>query len=374
MIAAILTSHWSRGTAMTWRGSRTVVSNGSVMAAAVLSLLSTSPAMAQMSAPSPRPLVDMCWSPTALQARLGEERAVRRAPGYNASIPRHSLASFDVVPHGLRGAIRRVALPPTAGKLVALTFDLCEAPGEVAGYDGAIIDYLRANDIRATLFAGGKWMVNHGERARQLMADPRFEIANHGWSHQNLRLLDTAGRIREIQGPQIAYEWTRAELMRAQCVAGGPTGPAPVSAVAPRIGLFRFPYGACNAEALDAVAANGLLAIQWDVSTGDPSPQQSAQAIAREMVGRARPGSIIIAHANGRGYHTAEALRIAIPQLKAKGYRFVTVSELLRAGKPVIEQRCYDARPGDTDRYDVLAARPVQPKERAHVAPGAIPR
>jgi hypothetical protein len=102
------------------------------------------------------------------------------------------------------------------------------------------------------------------------------------------------------------------------------------------------------------VAQAGLLPIQWDVSTGDPSPTQSAQAIAREMINHTRPGSIIIAHANGRGYHTAAALPIAIPALRAKGYQFVTVSELLAAGQPVVVDSCYDSKPGDTDKYDMF--------------------
>jgi peptidoglycan-N-acetylglucosamine deacetylase len=36
------------------------------------------------------------------------------------------------------------------------------------------------------------------------------------------------------------------------------------------------------------------------------------------------------------------------------GYEFVTVSELLAAGEPVIVDSCYDSRPGDTDKYDFL--------------------
>ncbi len=60
---------------------------------------------------------------------------------------------------------------------------------------------------------------------------------------------------------------------------------------------------------------------------------------------------------------------MAIPALKAKGFEFVTVSELLAAGKAEIVPTCYDSRPGDTDRYDRLfplhsakaQTRPAQP-------------
>jgi peptidoglycan-N-acetylglucosamine deacetylase len=66
---------------------------------------------------------------------------------------------------------------------------------------------------------------------------------------------------------------------------------------------------------------------------------------------RARPGSIVIAHANGKGRETARALPLFVPKLLAQGYRFVTVDELLAAGTPVAAKTCYEMRPGDNDHY-----------------------
>jgi peptidoglycan/xylan/chitin deacetylase (PgdA/CDA1 family) len=66
---------------------------------------------------------------------------------------------------------------------------------------------------------------------------------------------------------------------------------------------------------------------------------------------RARSGSIIVGHANGRNYGTAELLRYVIPVLAARGFRFVTVSELLRLGKVISSPECYELTPGDTNRY-----------------------
>src|SRR5262245_2396369 len=63
-----------------------------------------------------------------------------------------------------------------------------------------------------------------------------------------------------------------------------------------------------------------------------------------------QPGSIVLFHANGRGWHTEGALPGIIATLKARGYEFATVSELLAAGEPVVSATCYDSRPGDTDR------------------------
>jgi peptidoglycan-N-acetylglucosamine deacetylase len=253
----------------------------------------------------------------------------------------------------IKGAIRRVVLP-AGKKLIALTFDLCETAGETAGYDGGIIDYLRLQRVKATYFAGGRWMVSHKVRAEQLLSDPLFEIGTHGWAHRNARLISGGELRREILSPTVAYSSIRSELRQAQCAAAHASA---FSAIPERPTLFRFPFGACNAESLQAVADAGLIAIQWDVPTGDPSPNRSARAIAEAMIRSARPGSIIILHANGRGYHTAEALPIAIPALRAKGFEFVTISELIAAGRPVVSETCYDTHPGDTDKYDVLFGR-----------------
>jgi peptidoglycan/xylan/chitin deacetylase (PgdA/CDA1 family) len=119
--------------------------------------------------------------------------------------------------------------------------------------------------------------------------------------------------------------------------------------------LLRFPYGRCNQKALDAAADAGQLAIQWDVVSGDPGPV-SAKLVAHNILTRAHPGAIIVAHANGRGMNTAAALAIAIPELKKQGYSFATVSQLLAAGKPVIAPDCYLNTPGDA-RYLARIAR-----------------
>lgn len=292
-------------------------------------------------------LAAMCFPPQDLASKPAERLIARNPARYDQGPPQVETAALPTAP---RGAIRRVALP--AGlKLVALTFDFCEQPGEIAGYDGAIIDYLRENRIKATLFTGGHWLTTHPERSEQLVADPLFEIASHGWAHRNVRLLSGADLAREIMGPSRAYTVTRQNLARRACVA---SRAVELASVPPAITLFRFPYGACSPASLDAVAAAGMRAIQWDVSTGDPWPGQSAAAIAAVIVRQTRPGSIVLAHGNGRGHHTAAALPIAIPRLKAMGYTFVTVSELLAAGQPEVAETCYDARPGDTDKYDRL--------------------
>ena len=305
-----------------------------------------------------RTLQAACFAPPSLAAVSGENVPFHGDHRFDANSAKAELQPATPIPAELRGSIRRVEVPK-GQKLIALTFDLCEDRGEVAGYEGRIFDYLRAQNVKATLFAGGKWLRSHLSRTEQLMTDPLFEMANHAEAHRNLRKLDGTALSDEILGPQRAYENIRTHLATTQCAAQASDG---MQTVAPRLGLFRFPFGACNPAAMAAVNDAGLLAIQWDLSSGDPDPHMTAGAIAEQILRHVKPGSIIISHANGRGWHTAEALPLVIPKLKALGYEFVTVSELLAAGRPVIADSCYDSRPGDTDRYDFLAGLHGKPK------------
>ncbi|HEY8193446.1 MAG TPA: polysaccharide deacetylase family protein [Hyphomicrobium sp.] len=306
-------------------------------------------------------LQNACFSPAALAGVPGEEVAAKGVHTYDAPTKLGDFKPAAAVPNQLRGAIRRVDLP-AGEKVIALTFDLCEQRGEIAGYDGRIIDYLRQQGVKATFFAGGKWMTSHQARTEQLMLDPLFEIGNHTETHANLRLVTPAMLRQQVLAPQKVYEDTRAHIAANQCVASSPKA---MSEIPEQPTVFRFPYGACNDASMKAVNDAGMLAIQWDVATGDPDPHISATRIADAILHEAKPGSIIVDHANGRGWHTAEALPLAIPKLKAKGYKFVTVSELIAMGKPVIASECYDRKPGDTNRYDFLwAHRQLNPGQK----------
>jgi peptidoglycan/xylan/chitin deacetylase (PgdA/CDA1 family) len=296
----------------------------------------------------------LCWTPAALAYHPGDERVQRGVSAALAAPPKRVPAEFSPITQMPRGVIRRVKLPP-GQKLVALTFDLCETRYEIAGYQGGIVDYLRENNVKATFFAGGKWLLTHRERAEQLMSDPLFEVANHGWEHRNLRRLSGAALKAEIENAQLAYEDVRAELEGKQCMARDAATPA--AAHAPkRMSYLRFPYGACNPASLDAVAEEGLVSIQWDVAAGDPAPGEGAAQMARVVLASVQPGSIVIFHANGRGWHTDAALPKIVSALKAQGYEFVTIAELLAAGEPEVASTCFNLRPGDTNIYDFFLA------------------
>jgi peptidoglycan/xylan/chitin deacetylase (PgdA/CDA1 family) len=286
-----------------------------------------------------------CWTPAALAGTETELKDVHdHKPLDLAPLKQMTRPPATPVAPELRGSIRGVELPPDK-KLIALTFDLCEEDGYVSGYDGRIVDLLRAQGIKATFFAGGKWMETHPERAQQLIADPLFEVGSHGLRHLDLSHANDATLGEEITLTEAAYDRARTALTSRQCLVGASSAAPPA-----RLTLLRFPYGRCNDKALAAAADAGFLTVQWDLVTGDPDPLVAAKTIANRILTKVHPGAIVVAHANGRGRNTAAALAIALPKLKQEGYSFVTVSELIHAGKPVMATSCYQEHPGDMTR------------------------
>jgi peptidoglycan/xylan/chitin deacetylase (PgdA/CDA1 family) len=197
-------------------------------------------------------------------------------------------------------------------KWVALTFDCCQKAGDLAGFDQDIVDVLDQNQIPATFFLGGLWMRDHVDATQLLDENPLFEIGNHSWSHRDFPGLTRAEMEEEILKTQeLMYELLGYQTR-----------------------LFRFPSGEYTADALDVVADLGMYAVQWDVVSGDPVGSITPEHLRDWVLQQVEPGSIIIFHANERGWHTAEALPDIIHRLKEDGYRFVKVSDLLEIEKP----------------------------------------
>ncbi len=293
-------------------------------------------------------VLEKCFSQADLARKPGERKTRKRGKGaYLAppeqKRPKHKSARLK---REYFGSIRSVDVGDR--KIVALGFDIGEQNNDLAGYDGEIVDFLRSNKIRATFYLGGKWMATHAERAKQLIADPLFEIGNHAWTHGNFRRLNRQEAADQIHFTEVQYETLRGDLADGDCSTD-----LEMALIPKRILTFRFPYGTCNANSLKQVNEAGLPAVQWDIVTGDPAPGQSARAIARALR-RIKPGSIVVAHANGRGWNTAAAIKQALPKLIAQGWEFVTVTELLEAGTPRAVKTCYEERPGDNKRYDRL--------------------
>ena len=289
-------------------------------------------------------------SQAAGQATGKAPAAIRHLAGPDYSPPARLVPvnAQPALPDRLRGLIRRVALP-MGDKRLALTFDLCERAVHVTGYDAALVAALRQDNAKATFFAGGKWMRSHPEATMDLLADPRFELGNHAWTHANLAVMQGQKRLDQVLWTSAQAELLREELDARRIRAGkGAPGPKPLGPQP--MTLLRLPYGRGGTEAVGAINALGLAVIQWDVvgEGGSGGVAARARAIAEAV----RPGSIVLLHANQVPKDTAALVRALLPLLRQRGYATATVSELLQAGAPETVDDGYFSVPGDNRIYD----------------------
>ena len=210
----------------------------------------------------------------------------------------------------------------TTSKVVALTFD--------DGSDGTninkILDVLSANKVDATFFLTGSGAKNHPSWIKNI-STKGHQIGNHSYSHADFTKLSAAKMKSELAT-------TEATL---KDITGKSTKP-----------IFRAPFGASNAAVLKAVGDAGYThTIQWNIDTVDWKGVSSSQ-ITNKVMNNIVPGSIVLMHTGAGASGTPGALPGMISKLKAKGYKFVTVSELLNLPSTPVSGTNYTVKAGDT--------------------------
>ncbi|MBS0396069.1 MAG: polysaccharide deacetylase family protein, partial [Proteobacteria bacterium] len=124
---------------------------------------------------------------------------------------------------------------PTRERIVALTFDACQA-GERMHLDHGIVDFLVERQVPFTIFMGGRFARDNAAEVRALARHPFVSIQNHSWSHpRDMRLLDD-GEVR-------------TQVERAEAMIASVTGRRPT--------LFRFPGGNADDRTVALVRALG---------------------------------------------------------------------------------------------------------------------
>jgi peptidoglycan/xylan/chitin deacetylase (PgdA/CDA1 family) len=189
--------------------------------------------------------------------------------------------------------------------------------GRVGDAD-AIVDYLIAHDVHASVFMTGAMADNTATDAGRVVLE-RIEahpglltLGNHSYTHRDFRTLTRADIRSELQ-------WT-ATALRTACSQD----PRP---------FFRPPNGGYDADVLAAVGAAGYrYTVTWDVDTidwrpvrNDP-PGPTADEIVTKVLAKAEGGSIVLMHLGG--YHTLEALPRIVAGLREAGYDLVSLDEM----------------------------------------------
>lgn len=196
-----------------------------------------------------------------------------------------------------------------ARRLVALTFD--DGPSTLTLQ---FVRMLRAEHVVGTFFMIGDQLSASYRRLLHEELRDGDALGDHSWSHPNLTL---GG---EVFGQLDATKRAIAKL----------SGYTPC--------VFRPPYGAYNRAVLQTARSLGLATIVWDVDPRDWALPGTG-AIEARVLAQTRPGSIILSHDGGgpRG-QTLAAYPGIIAGLRRRGYRFVTVPQLL--GYRTIYRRC----------------------------------
>jgi peptidoglycan/xylan/chitin deacetylase (PgdA/CDA1 family) len=215
-------------------------------------------------------------------------------------------ASGGIVAPALPARLSPIKRVVTTEPAIAITFDACATRTRGYGFDRPVFEILKREGVPATIFVSGRWVESHPMEMGELVLEGLIEFGDHSYDHPHMSRLRPA---------QIADEIDQTEAVLARF---GKRGVA-----------FRPPFGDWNQSVLTVVQDKQLPAVLWDVVSGDPSAKTTAAGMIREVLRRTRPGSIIIFHINGRERKTAEALPVIVRELRARGFRFVPLSELL---------------------------------------------
>lgn len=200
----------------------------------------------------------------------------------------------------------------TNEKVLALTLDVCGSVGD--GCDYRYVDFLKQEDIPATIFVSSKWIQRHPGDFQKLSECPLFEIANHGLNHVPASI--NGNLIYGIQGTKNIAELIYEVEMNALIIQG-------CSGKKPK--FYRSGTAYYDEIATKIVNELGYDVIGFDI-LGDAGATYSADQVERALL-KSKPGSIIILHMNKPQKDCALGAIKAIKQLKVQGFRFVKLSD-----------------------------------------------
>lgn len=192
----------------------------------------------------------------------------------------------------------------TTEKVVSLTFDISWGR-EMAP---KVLDILKASDVKATFFLSGPWVRTHEELARRIAGDGH-EVGSHGEAHVNFSQLSQEGIVSNVQAA--------AESIRS------------ITGVRPQ--LIRTPNGDFDDTTILTLHSQGYQVIDWKIDSLDWK-NPGVETIIQRVLSRLEPGAIILMHASDSCKLTDQALPTIIEGIRAKGYRFTIVSDLLTKG------------------------------------------
>ena len=201
----------------------------------------------------------------------------------------------------------------TDQKVLALTFDACGGP-KGSAYDEDLIQYLKDEEIPATLFISGKWADANLRPLQALSRNPLVEIENHGLNHKPCSAVGrSAYGIKGTKNTREVFDEIESNGLKLQTATGSK----------PR--YFRPGTAYCDDVCVEIANALGYEVVNFSVR-GDAGATYSKKQV-REALTHSAQSSIVLLHMNHPGGQTAAGLKEAIPELRNRGFRFVKLSE-----------------------------------------------
>ena len=199
----------------------------------------------------------------------------------------------------------------TEEKVIALSFDVNWAEKEYL-YD--ILDVLDKQDVKATFFVMGKWVVYpDGNKAKlEKIKEGGHEIGNHSYVHPDFDKISEGRMLEEARKTDEIIE----------------------SVIGEKPKLFRFPSGAYNEKAYCMMKSLGYECIQWNIDSVDWKESGEKTEYDR-VIKKIKPGSIILFHNNAK--YTPKNLERIITELKNQGYKILTVGEMMYSDNYIID-------------------------------------
>ena len=239
------------------------------------------------------------------QAPQSQVLAANTTANEAPSSPKPQNLSF-LAPKKFQGKTVYKSEVPNNEKVIALTFD----DGPWKETTPQMLDILKQNNIKATFFWVGKSIQENPEIAKRVVAEGHA-IANHTWHHW-YKHMDTATARSEIdKTADLIYKTTGAKT-----------------------NLFRPPGGYLNNGLAAYAKSQNYSVVMWSQTSADTDPKAKYEVFVKNVLRDAKPGSIVLMHdGGGDRRRTVQALPKIISGLKEKGYRFVTVPEILEMDK-----------------------------------------
>ncbi len=207
---------------------------------------------------------------------------------------------YSLIPERYKGKTVHNVSPRNQEKVIALTFDDGPWPETPK-----VLTILRQFNVKATFFILGQNLLLYPDIIKQVVQEGHG-VGNHTWTHSYPKM--------EPQKAKAEIENTSAKL---ELMTGLKTR------------LFRPPGGILDNGVADYARSKNYAVIMWSIDTKD-FQKPTATVLANRVLNQARPGDIVLMHdGGGNRSETIAALKIIIPELQKRGYRFVTVSELL---------------------------------------------